>query len=106
MYCRRKRKFGKNWRRIDDYEAYKPLHDILVDMTRALKELIDRAASWPQEVQEEAAETLRAIERGHIGAYKLTPEDKAALAQSEKDVRNKKFASPKKVADFFKRARA
>lgn len=75
-------------------------------MTKALKALMERAAKWPQEVQEEAAETLRAIEAGHYGDYELAASDKAALKKSARDVRQRKFASAKKVAAFFKRARA
>lgn len=75
-------------------------------MTKALKEMLERAEQWPHEVQEAAAETLRAIERGHVGAYTLTTGDKAALARSAEDVRRGKFASAKKVSAFFKRARS
>ena len=72
-------------------------------MTKALKEILERAKKWPEEVQEAAAETLRVIERGHIGTYKLTKEDMEALARSAEDVRRKRFASPRKIKAFFKR---
>lgn len=75
-------------------------------MTKALKELMERAAQWPQEVQEAAADTLRMIEQGHIGKYQLTKEDIEALERSADDVRHKRFASSKKMQAFFKRAGA
>lgn len=75
-------------------------------MTKELKSLLERAARWPREVQDEAADGLRAIEAGYRGAYEFTAEDKAALERSAKDVHRKKFASSKKVAAFFKRVRA
>ena len=75
-------------------------------MTKTLKELFKRATRWPQEVQDEAFETLRSIEKGHSGGYRLTAEDKEALRRSAEDVRRGRFASHKKVAAFFKRTRA
>lgn len=72
-------------------------------MTKALRELLARAEKWPEEVQETAVETLRVIEQGHIGGYRLTEDDLAALARSAEDVRYKRFASPKKIKAFFKR---
>jgi len=75
-------------------------------MTKELKLLLERAAQWPRGVQKEAVETLRSIEAGHVGSYVLTPEDREALARSAEDVRQRRFASARKVAAFFKRARA
>ena len=72
-------------------------------MTKALKDMLARAKKWPEEVQEEAVDTLRAIEAGHRGIYKLTEDDKAALKRSAEDVRLRRFVSAKKVAAFFKR---
>ena len=75
-------------------------------MTKALREMMERAEEWPREVQEAATETLRVIERGRLGAYKLTDEDRAALRRSASDVRRGKFASSAQVSAFFKRIRA
>ena len=75
-------------------------------MTKGLKSLLERAARWPREVQEVAAETLRMIEKSHDRTYRLTPDDRAALRRSAEDVRKGRFASDKEVKEFFKRARA
>jgi len=75
-------------------------------MTQALKELLGRAKRWPREVQEEAVATLRSIERGHVGSYTLTVEDKKALARSAEDVRKGRFASSRAVSAFFKKSRS
>lgn len=72
-------------------------------MTKALKELFARAQKWPEDVQEAAADSLRVIEQVHLGKYVLTVDDLKALERSADDVRNKRFASPKKVKAFFKR---
>ena len=75
-------------------------------MTKALKELLGRATRWPREVQEEAVDTLRSIERGYVGSYTLTAEDKKALARSAEDARKGRFASSRKVSAFFKKSRS
>jgi hypothetical protein len=74
-------------------------------MSPKLKEIMQRAETWPEEVQEEAAETLLSIERGHVGGYILTAEDRAALARSAEDVQKGRFASEEQVANFFDRNR-
>ena len=70
-------------------------------MSKKLKELVERAETWPEEVQDEALETLLSIEQGHVGEYVLTADDKAALARSATDVRLGKFAAESQVAEFF-----
>ena len=72
-------------------------------MTTKLKEILKRVGKWPAEAQEEAVETLRAIEQEHIGQYILTTEDRAALARSAEDVRRKRFVSRRKINALFKR---
>ena len=74
-------------------------------MTAKLKDIIKRAETWPEEVQEEAAESLLMIELGYAGEYELTAEDKAALARSAEDVRLGKFVPEEQVAEFFRRSR-
>jgi len=75
-------------------------------MTKELKSLLERAAQWPQEVQDEAADSLRAIETAYSGLYVLTADDKKALKKSAEDVRLNKFVSKKKLHTFFKSGRA
>jgi len=70
-------------------------------MIKKLKDLFERAESWPEEVQNEAVEVLLSIEQGHIGEYELTAEDRAALERSAEDVRAGRFASDAEVAELF-----
>ena len=74
-------------------------------MIKKLKEIFERAEAWPKEVQDEAVETLLSIERGHVGEYELTAEDRAALARSAEDVEAGRFVPDAQVADFFERDR-
>ena len=75
-------------------------------MTKELKSLLERAARWPKEVQDVAADSLQLLDQAYSGTYKLTAEDKKALARSARDVRLKRFASEKDIAAFFARARS
>ena len=75
------------------------------NMTKKLKEIFQRAQSWPEEVQDEAVETLLSIEQGHVGDYQLTAEDRAALARSAEDVQAGRFVPDAEVAEFFGRNR-
>ena len=74
-------------------------------MTKKLKEILQRAETWPEEVQDEALETLLSIEQGHAGNYELTPEDRAALARSAEDVRLGRFVPDEQAKEFFDRNR-
>jgi hypothetical protein len=50
-------------------------------MNKKLEALIERLGTWPEEVQDEAAEALAAIEENHLGVRRpLTPEEEAKLA--------------------------
>jgi len=65
-----------------------------------------KAETWPKEVQDAAADSLQLLDQAYSGTYKLTAEDKKALARSARDVRLKRFASEKDIAAFFARARS
>ena len=49
-------------------------------MNKKLEALMERASTWPEAVQDEAADALAAIEEKHLGARPLTPEEEAKLA--------------------------
>ena len=49
-------------------------------MNKKLEALMERASTWPEAVQDEAADALAAIEQKHLGARPLTPEEEAKLA--------------------------
>jgi len=74
-------------------------------MIKQLHDILKRAETWPQELQDEALATLLSIEQARIGDYQLTAEDRAALARSEQDMRAGRFAPDADVAKFFGRSR-
>jgi hypothetical protein len=74
-------------------------------MNAKLKTLMERAEHWPEEAQEEAAASLRAIEEELVGLYELSPADRAALDRSEEDIHLGKFANAEQVGEVLDRHR-
>ena len=72
-------------------------------MSNKLTELLKRAETWPEDVQEEAVASLEAIEAELAGSVALSPEDMRALQRSAADVRGGRFAEPEEVESVFRR---
>ena len=65
--------------------------------TKKLKEVLDRLVTWPEAVQDEAADTLLAMEAERLGGIELSAADRDALERSADDVREGRFASEPQV---------
>jgi hypothetical protein len=52
-------------------------------MSPAIKQIIERVESWPEEDQEELAEIARQIEARRTGVYRATAEELRALDDAE-----------------------
>jgi predicted transcriptional regulator len=74
-------------------------------MTKKLKEMIERAETWPVEVQEEAVATLQAIEAEFTEPYELTDDDRRAIDRGLEDVRRGRIAGDEEVSRLFARYR-
>ncbi len=74
-------------------------------MTDRLKQLVNRIGLWPKQAQEEAIQSLRAIEEEYLGGNELSPEDQAALEHSAEDVRFGRLATDAETEDVFNRYR-
>ena len=77
----------------------------MADMTTKLKELLERAETWPQEAQEEATAALLSIEQELIAPYELTDEDKAAIDRGLADAAAGRFATDGEVKAVFAKYR-
>ncbi len=53
-------------------------------MSRAIEELLQHVASWPEEDQEELAELARDIEARRTGVYRATAEELQALDEADR----------------------
>jgi hypothetical protein len=53
-------------------------------MSPAIKQIIERAESWPEEDQEELAEIARLIEARRNGVYRATAEELRILDEADR----------------------
>jgi hypothetical protein len=74
--------------------------------TRALKEAIRRAKTWPEEAQEQLAEIAFEIDAGLKGGdYRATPEELAGIDRGLKAARERRLATDEEVEGVFAKHR-
>lgn len=72
-------------------------------MVKELREILERANEWPAEEQAELLEVARGIDARRSGVYKLTDDERAAVAKGKAQARKGKFVSPQKMRSFWKK---
>jgi hypothetical protein len=73
---------------------------------KALREVLERVETWPEEAQVELAEIAREIEAGLRGTpYHAGPEELAGIERGLKAAREGRFASDEEVAAVFAKHR-
>ena len=72
-------------------------------MNRILKEVIEHAATWPQEDQEDLAEYAREIEARRSGVYTMTDDERAAVRIGLAEADREEFVSDELIAQADKR---
>jgi len=75
-------------------------------MNKMVETLLERVADWPEEAKAELVQSIVDIETKHFGAYKLSPEERAAIERGLEEMRQGKFASDDEVAAVFNRYRS
>jgi len=70
-------------------------------MTKQLREVLERAETWPEEDQEELAEFVRDIEARRTGVYHASVEELAAIDQALGQVARGEIASKEEVDAAF-----
>jgi hypothetical protein len=68
-------------------------------MNQIAREILRRAANWPEEDQVELAQYAREIEARRLGVYVLTEEERAAIA----DARKSGIVSEDEMKEFWRR---
>lgn len=76
------------------------------NMSKKLKDLMERAETWPETAQEELAAAMEEIETKHTGLYRLSEDERKGVERGLEDMRKGKFASDEKVAAIFRKARS
>jgi hypothetical protein len=74
-------------------------------VAKALKDILTRVETWPEEAQEEAAASLQALEEELLVPYELTDADKAAIDRGLEAVRKRDIATDQEVEAVFAKYR-
>jgi predicted transcriptional regulator len=72
-------------------------------MTPKLKNLLNRAESWPENDQDELADIAREIEARRTGVYVLSDDEREAVEEGLAQADRGEFASDDEVAALWKR---
>lgn len=76
-------------------------------MTKLLDQAIAKVRELPEEEQERAAQSLMVFaELAKQGVYKLSPEERAAVEESQAQLRRGEFATDEEVEAAYARFRA
>ncbi|MBX9844506.1 MAG: hypothetical protein K2Z80_22125 [Xanthobacteraceae bacterium] len=71
-----------------------------------MKDVLEKAQTWPDEDQEELIDLAREIESRRSGVYRLSDEERKAIEQGLADARAGRFASDEEIGAIFKKARS
>jgi hypothetical protein len=75
--------------------------------TKKLKNLLERAETWPEQAQAELVQIGREIEAEiGQGVYHLSADEREGIARGLAAMREGKFASAEQVAAIMRKARA
>ena len=72
-------------------------------MNSTLQRLLPAIEQWPDEDQEALAEAAREIAASRTGAYSMSPEEEAAVAEGLAQAERGEFASDNEIAEVWKR---
>ena len=74
-------------------------------MIPTTKKLLEQVESWPAEDQEELLEYAREIEARRTRVYRLSDDERAAIAEGMADARAGRFATDDEITAILNRAR-
>jgi hypothetical protein len=72
-------------------------------MNKTLREVLEQAATWPREDQDELAEYAREIEARRTGIYAMSDEERVAVRRGLAEADRGEFVSDKRLAEADKR---
>ncbi len=71
-------------------------------MSPKVKQILERADSWPEEDQEELAEAAREIEARRTGVYRLSDDERTAVRKGMDAARRGEFAPDDEMDEFYR----
>jgi predicted transcriptional regulator len=75
-------------------------------MNKIVESIIDRVADWPEEAQEELMQSIVDIEAKHLGVYRLSDDERAAVREGLAQAARGEFVADDVVEAYFKKYRA
>jgi predicted transcriptional regulator len=75
-------------------------------MNKKLEILLERVSEWPEEAQAELMQSIVEIEAKHVGIYRLSDDERAAVKRGLQEMREGNFATDEQVAAVFDRYRS
>jgi len=75
-------------------------------MNKIAESILDRIADWPEEAQAELMQSIADIEAKHLGVYRLSDDERAAVREGMEQAARGEFVPDDVVAAYFKQYRA
>ena len=75
-------------------------------MNKIVERILDRVADWPEEAQAELVQAVSDIEAKHLGVYRLSDDERAAVKEGLAQAERGEFVSDEVVAAYFAKYRA
>lgn len=75
-------------------------------MNKAAETILDRIADWPKEAQEELMQSIIDIEAKHMGVYRLSDDERAAVREGLAQAERGEFVADDVVESYFNKYRA
>jgi predicted transcriptional regulator len=75
-------------------------------MNKIAESILDRIADWPKEAQEELMQSIVDIEAKHLGVYRLSDDERAAVREGLAQAARGEFVPDDVVEAYFKKYRA
>ena len=75
-------------------------------MNKIVETILDRVAEWPKEAQEELMQSIADIEARHLGVYRLSDDERAAVREGLAQAARGEFVADDIVEDYFRKYRA
>jgi len=75
-------------------------------MNKVAETILDRIAGWPKEAQDELMQSIVDIEAKHLGVYRLSDDERAAVREGLAQAARGEFVPDDVVEAYFKKYRA
>jgi predicted transcriptional regulator len=75
-------------------------------MNKIVGNILERVADWPEEAQAELMQAVADIEAKHLGVYRLSDDERAAVREGLVQADRGEFVPDEVVAAYFSKYRA